>query len=141
MDEMIGLNQYPVVIFDGDCGICNATRQWVQRRDRASRLSWQPYQRADLPGLVPGLTPEQASRAVYFVQPDGQYYRGARAIFETLRYLPGGWRWLGWIGTLPPVNWLAAIVYRIVAQHRTRISRWLRLDACRLDLPNARVEE
>ncbi len=121
-----------LVIYDGDCGICNALRQWAESRYTANRLKFVPYQTADLDSLAPGLTRASASRAVYTIRADGKRLRGARAIFETLRYNAGIWRVVGRLGALPPVSWLAEPVYRIIAHHRMRVSRWLGLAACRV---------
>lgn len=121
-----------LVIYDGDCGICNALRQWAEQRDPADRLQFVPYQTADLDSLAPGLDRARASRAVYAVRADGKRLRGARAIFETLQYIPGTWRVVGRVGVLPPLSWLAEPVYRIIAHHRMRVSRWLGLAECRV---------
>lgn len=120
------------VIYDGDCGICNWLRMWAERRDSAGRLHFVPNQTADLDALAPGLTREQASAAAYAVFPDGQRLRGARAIFATLRRVPGLWRWIGIVGALPPLVWLAEPVYRVIAHHRARVSVWLGLAQCRV---------
>ncbi len=127
-----------LIIFDGNCGLCQAARRWAQRRDRQHRLAFVPYQAADLESLVPGLTAAQAAQALYAVAPDGRRLRGARAVFETLRYLPGWWGVVGTLGAWTPVSLLAEPCYRLVARHRARLSRWLGLTQCQLELPAER---
>jgi len=122
------------IVFDGDCGVCQALAQALADRDTARRLRFSAYQRTDLDTLSPGLTREMTAQAVYAVAPDGTRWHGARAVFEGLRRLPGGWGWMGRLGALTPISWLAEPFYRLVARHRTRISRWLGLTQCRLDL-------
>jgi predicted DCC family thiol-disulfide oxidoreductase YuxK len=124
-----------IVIYDGECGICNALRRWAEQRDAANRLQFAPNQTADLDALAPGLTREMASRAVYAVRSDGQRWYGARAIFETLRRLKGVWGVVGSVGAVPVISWIAEPFYRVVAFHRARISRWMGLDVCRIELP------
>jgi len=124
------------VLFDGDCGVCQKLAQMAADRDPAHRLRFSAFQRADLAALSPGLTRDMAARSVYVVAPDGARWRGARAVFEIMRRLPGVWGWLGRIGALPPVSLLAEPVYRLAAHHRTRLSRWLGLTQCRLDPPD-----
>jgi len=124
------------VVFDGDCGVCQALAQALADRDRHRRLTFAAYQRADLATLSPGLTREMASRSVYAVAPDGTRWHGARAVFEMAKRLPGLWGWIGRIGALPPLSLLAEPVYRLVARHRMRISRWFGLTQCRLDIPH-----
>ncbi|HMM27056.1 MAG TPA: DUF393 domain-containing protein [Aggregatilineaceae bacterium] len=121
------------VIFDGDCGVCQRLAQFAADRDPARRLRFTAYQRADLAALSPGLTREMTARSVYVVEPDGTRWRGARAVFEIMRRMPGLWAWIGRAGALPPVSLLAEPFYRLAARHRTRISRWLGLTQCRLD--------
>ncbi len=128
------------VIYDGDCGVCSRLVLWAEARDSAGRLRFVPNQSADLAAIAPGLTHEQAAAAAYAVRPDGTRYRGARAIFETLRRVPGFWGVVGWIGALPPLSLLAEPFYRVIAHHRGRISAWLGLAQCRVPLPRADSE-
>jgi predicted DCC family thiol-disulfide oxidoreductase YuxK len=125
----------PIVLYDGDCGVCTALKKEAQRRDAAARLRFIAYQAADLEQISPGLTREMAGRVLYLVQPDGQRFAGARAVFETMRRLPGLWRLIGAIGAFPPLSLLAEPFYRLVARNRGRISRWLGLDRCALPDP------
>ena len=119
-----------IVIFDGDCGICNETREWAEARDRDKRLRFVPFQIADLDALSPGLTYEQASRMAWFIPASGRRMGGARAIFMILTRLPGMWRIVGAVGAFPPVSLLCEPFYRIVAHNRSRISGWLGLNYC-----------
>ncbi|MGD8623135.1 MAG: DUF393 domain-containing protein [Anaerolineae bacterium] len=123
------------VLYDGDCGICTALKDEARRRDTAGRLRFIAYRAADLEEISPGLTPEMAGQALYLVQPDGRRFAGARAVFETMRRLPGIWRPLGAMGAWPPLSLLAEPFYRLVARNRGRISRWLGLDRCALPDP------
>lgn len=132
------MNRDLLVVFDGECGLCRAARQWAEERDRRGRLRFVPYQDADLARLAPGLTPAQAARSLYAIAPDGQRYRGARAVFMTLRSLPGAWGLLGTVWALPPLSLLAEPFYRLVARHRVAVSRWLGLTQCRLEAPAER---
>ncbi len=122
-----------VVLFDGDCGICNASREWAQGRDRAGQLMFLPYQTANLEGLSPGLTREMAARSAYFVHPDGRHVGGARAIFETLRHLPGVWSIVGTVMSQLPFWLLAEPFYYLIARNRGRLSSWLGLSYCLVD--------
>jgi predicted DCC family thiol-disulfide oxidoreductase YuxK len=121
------------VVFDGDCGICQALRRKVQTLDTRGKLRFVPYQAGDLATTVPGLTREAASRSLIVVRDDGRHFRGARAAFETLRRLPGTWGAIGMIAALPPLSLLAEPFYRLIARNRGAISRRLGLDVCRID--------
>ena len=121
-----------IVIFDGDCGVCSALKNWAQKLDTAGRLHFVAYQAANLGEIAPGLAPQMASQALYFVRRDGVRFRGARAIFETLRRLPGVWGVWGAIGSFPPLSLLAEPFYRLFARYRGHVSRQLGLDLCQL---------
>ena len=57
----------------------------------------------------------------FLVDERGRVLRGARAVAEVWRRLPGGWPLVGLIAAYPPVSWLAALVYRWVARNRHRL--------------------
>lgn len=120
------------VIYDGDCGICNESRAWAESRDRAERLEFVPFQTADLEAISPGLTRAMASRMAYFVQSDGSRHGGARAVFETLKRLPGVWGIIGWVGANPAISLLIEPFYRLFAANRRHISARLGLSVCRV---------
>lgn len=120
------------VIYDGECGICEALKQQAQARDAHGCLRFVAYQTAELGALVPGLTASQAGRAVMVVRPDGGTWRGARAVIAALEHLPGIWGKIGAVGAIPAMSWLAGSAYRLVAARRGTISRCLGLIQCRV---------
>jgi predicted DCC family thiol-disulfide oxidoreductase YuxK len=124
------LTRPDTVLFDGDCGICNESRVWLEKRDTNHRLAFVPFQVADLEALSPGLTLEMTSHAAYFVRSDGWRAGGARAMFLSLSRLPGLWGVIGAVGAWLPVSLLCEPFYRIVASNRSRISGWLGLTYC-----------
>jgi len=124
------LPQPDIVIFDGDCGICNATREWAEARDRDHRLKFVPFQTASLGALSPGLTDDMARRMAWLVTDAGYRIGGARAIFTILARLPFPWKIAGTIGAFPPISLICEPFYRIVAHNRSRISGWLGLSYC-----------
>jgi predicted DCC family thiol-disulfide oxidoreductase YuxK len=121
-----------IVIYDGDCGICNESRAWAEARDRAERIDFLPFQTADLGAISPGLTREMAGRMAYFVCPDGSRHGGARAVFETLKRLPGVWGIIGRVGANPVISSVVEPFYRVFAANRHRVSAWLGLAVCRV---------
>lgn len=123
-----------VVVFDGGCGICNAARKWIEARDHSGGISFVAYQTADLDRLSPGLTRRAAGRSVFYVYPDGRRVGGARAVFETLRQLPGMWGIIGRVMARPPFWLLAEPFYYLVARNRAHLSVWLGLDYCPVEL-------
>jgi predicted DCC family thiol-disulfide oxidoreductase YuxK len=119
-----------LVIYDGDCGVCQASKDWAAGLDATGRLGFSAFQTADLAKVAPGLSPEMASQALHFIRSDGRRFQGARAVFETMQRLPGVWGVLGAILSFPVLSFLAEPFYRLFARYRGHVSRYLGLDRC-----------
>ncbi len=111
-----------IVVYDGSCGVCQAFADAVVRRDRFERLEFLPFQTADLERLSPGLTEAMATSAMYILTERGLRYGGARAVFESLRLLPGPLGALGRVMALAPLSLAAEPFYRLFAANRHRVS-------------------
>jgi|HubBroStandDraft_3_1064219.scaffolds.fasta_scaffold02235_4 predicted DCC family thiol-disulfide oxidoreductase YuxK len=105
----------PLVVFDGDCAFC---RLWVERwRCRlGERVGWAPYQETSQ--RFPSLPVERFRRAVQLIEPDGNVYEGAEAVFRTLAKQPGHGHWLATYRRLPGARTLFDAGYHWVAGHR-----------------------
>jgi predicted DCC family thiol-disulfide oxidoreductase YuxK len=106
------------LVFDGDCGFCTRCVALVPKRVRRT-TKVVPYQRADLAAL--DLTAAECAEAVQWVGDDGSRGRGHAAIGRLLQSGGGAWAVVGTLLLLPPVSWLAAVVYRLVAANRMRL--------------------
>lgn len=106
------------LVFDGDCGFCTRCVGLVPKSARRT-TKVVPYQRADLAGL--GLTAAECADAVQWVGDDGSRARGHEAVGRLLQHAGGVWRLVGSVLLVPPVSWLAALVYRLVAANRMRL--------------------
>ncbi len=108
----------PTLIFDGDCGFCTSAANFAAARARFD-LQILPWQRADLASF--GLS-EAAASAKVQLHVDGKNYAGHEC-FAKLLQLRGGWfsASLGRAMMLPPLSWLSAIGYSLVARFRHRL--------------------
>jgi predicted DCC family thiol-disulfide oxidoreductase YuxK len=77
------------------------------------------WQFTDLPEL--GLTEQQATDAVQWVQIDGTVRSGHEAIATVLNTAGPIWKIIGRMVLLPGISWMAAKVYRLVADNRYRL--------------------
>jgi predicted DCC family thiol-disulfide oxidoreductase YuxK len=68
------------------------------------------------------MTEEEASHAVQWIQVDGTVRSGHEAIAATLTTAGPTWKIIGRVIVLPGISWLAATVYRLVADNRSRLS-------------------
>ncbi len=108
----------PILLFDGDCAFCTRSARFItdRIRPRADVIAWQAVNLADF-----GLTPQQCSTALQWVNDSGESRAGAAAITAMLREAGGGWSALGAFGDLPGVRSLAAVTYRVIASNRHRL--------------------
>jgi predicted DCC family thiol-disulfide oxidoreductase YuxK len=106
------------LVFDGDCGFCTRSVDLMPKSIRR-RTTVVPYQRADLAAL--GLTAEQCAEAVQWVSDDGSHASGHAAAARALQQGSLLWRILGTVLLIPPLSWLAAGIYRLVANNRMRL--------------------
>jgi predicted DCC family thiol-disulfide oxidoreductase YuxK len=129
--------QTPVLLYDGECGVCAESVQFVLAHERSSAETVRPLLRfAPLQGTfaqrihaaVPALAgidavvwvlPQPAGPAHVLVKSD--------AVLAVLRYLGGAWRLLGQLGGVLPRAWRDAL-YDAVARRR----RGLRAQRCLL---------
>jgi len=105
----------PLLIFDGDCGFCTTSANFIVRwiRPEAHVVPWQHVNLAEL-----GLTEQQCTEAVQWVTTNGSIRSGSQAIMAMLATASAPWRVLGRIGESPPVAVLADRCYRWIAAHR-----------------------
>jgi predicted DCC family thiol-disulfide oxidoreductase YuxK len=123
-----------MVLFDGDCGVCNRSAEIMERLDAAHNFSIRPY-RSFTPDELKryGLSYDKCSKRVYVIAASGRVYGGAFAVnYFFLKQFP--WSLLVvLIYALPPLLLAEVIGYYVVAKNRYRISRWLGLEACRIN--------
>jgi predicted DCC family thiol-disulfide oxidoreductase YuxK len=127
-----------VVLYDRDCGICTATARALQRWDRRRRLGLLPLQEAaasDRPSIVAAARDLPLSAALHVVdEASGAVMAGGDAALAIAAVLPGGFI-VRPLAAIPPFRWVVGIGYGLVARHRRRIGRWLRLEGPVCDVP------
>ena len=125
----------PIVLYDGVCGLCNRSVQFILRHDRAGRFRFAALQSDFARGLLRrhGL-PEDQLESVVLVR-DGRAYRRSAAALGIARGLDAPWPLLGALGRVVP-RFVADFVYDRVASSRYRV--FGKLDACMLPPPEVR---
>jgi predicted DCC family thiol-disulfide oxidoreductase YuxK len=113
-----GLVPAPSLVFDGDCAFCTRSAD-VARRLLPADVHVVPWQFADLAAL--GVTAERAQSEVLWIDRDGVVSGGARAVARGLRAAGRPWSLLGLVLAVPPVSWLAPLLYRLIAANRYRL--------------------
>lgn len=113
-------NANPLLLFDAECGLCQAAVRFLLRRDRRGRLRFAALQgrtgQTTLQRL--GLPTEDHSSLVYLPEAGGS--RGLRrtdGVLAVMRYLGGGWAALAGVARWIPAPW-RDLLYRMVARAR-----------------------
>lgn len=110
------------VVYDGDCGICEASANWITARVPGVRV---------ISHRAHGL---DRIDAVMFVSSDGTL-EGSVAVAAILRHARSRFvRAIGMVMGLPVIRTVASLVYGVIARNRRRLSRLLGLRACAVDL-------
>ncbi len=112
-----------VVVYDGDCGICEASAGFIRRHiPNVNVMSHREY------GV-------ESLDSVWFVT-DATRYEGSVAVARILRLSDKRLlRACGAFIALPVVRFVARGVYFVVAKNRRTISRALRMKACAVPQP------
>jgi len=119
------------VLFDGVCGLCNASVGFVLERERGPTLRFAPLQSDAARSLLVrcGIDPEGLDTLV-LIEGDRAWVRSDAAL-RIARHLRAPWRWCHAFRVVP--RFVRDTVYRCVARVRYRM--FGRLDACVMPTP------
>jgi predicted DCC family thiol-disulfide oxidoreductase YuxK len=113
-----------LVVYDADCGVCQASVEWLRRRDRNSRFRFVGND-GELPARV---SREETEHTVVVLEGARKLVRAA-AVARMLAELRG-WNLLGKLLQLPAISWVADRGYDTFARNRHRISTALGMTSC-----------
>ncbi len=114
----------PLMIWDGDCYFC---KRWIERwrEITAGNVDYATYQEAA--ARFPEIPVEQFKRAVAFIEPDGEAFFAAEAVYRSLRYRSSR-KWLTWsYDRVPGFAAISETAYKFIAHNRSPGSTVTRL--------------
>jgi predicted DCC family thiol-disulfide oxidoreductase YuxK len=114
----------PLMIWDGECHFC---KRWIERWQEitAGKVDYVTYQQAA--HQFPEIPIEQFQRAVALVEPDGETFFAAEAVYRSLQYRPSR-KWLAWsYDHFPGFAPISETAYKFIARHRGLASTITRL--------------
>lgn len=123
----------PVLLYDGTCGFCARSVQFVLASDRRGTLRFGPLQGAFGRSVVVAHPELHDVDSVVWHDESGVRVRGDAAL-AVLDYLGGGWRVLSGLGHLVPRR-LRDALYDALARRRFRLAA----RACLLPTPEERA--
>lgn len=122
-----------LLIFDGDCGICTYTAEFIEKRVDNNSLDIKPYQVLALKKIHNDLGEDMTSKSVYFYQNSNkQIYSKSKAVFLALKKMNGLYKIMGYLLDNPLFVFIFNPIYNIVARNRTKISKMFGLNACNI---------
>jgi len=109
-----------IVLYDDECGFCRWALAWALKRDRDHALTIAPIQSSKGEQLLADLEPAERLRSVHVVHDDGHRESGGAATRAVLETLPSAHLLTRLAGVSPR---LTEFGYRLIANHRSRLSR------------------
>lgn len=120
-----------IVVFDGQCLLCNGWVQFLLRHDTKKRIRFASIQGAAGQRLLAQAGLKIDGLQTLLVIDGDRSWQHTAAILRVLHAL--GWPWrLAWVGWLVPAP-LRDALYRLGARNRYRI--WGRSDTCMVPSP------
>lgn len=125
----------PVVLYDGECGLCNRSVKFLIKRD-GGQLYYAPLQ-GETAAALREQHPEipKTLESVVLVH-DGKVRLRSKAFMYIAKYLTAPWRWGYAFRWLPA--FLLDLGYRVIARVRYRI--WGKYDTCQLPTTDERAK-
>lgn len=125
----------PIVLFDGECNLCNTSVQFIIRHDRKGAFRFASLQGAYGRKLLTSLGITEATPDTFLLQADGKVYLASEGALRTLRRLGLPWSLLYGFMILP--SRFRDAVYGFVARNRYR---WFgKKEECYLPTPELRA--
>lgn len=134
--------EHPVLFFDGVCGLCNLSVDFILARDKRAHFRFSPLQGETAAKVLKGEATSDPSladdvdglRSLILWDADG-FHRRSEAALRLLRGIGGIWS-LAAVFRLVPRP-LRDLVYDFVAKNRYK---WFgKREACRMPAPNERA--
>jgi predicted DCC family thiol-disulfide oxidoreductase YuxK len=119
----------PLLLFDGNCALCNGTVRWLLAHDRG-RLHYAPLS-SEVADAALGQAGYEGDRSSVVLVDGTGAHQHSTAVWRTLRLLPWPWRAGAAIRLIPRP--LRDAAYRFVAANRFRI--FGRSDICAMRFP------
>ena len=115
------------MLYDGACGLCDRTVQWILAHDPERRIHFAPLQGPTAAAVRArhASLPTDLDSVIYVDRATGteRVFARSEAIFRLAERLANAPVWIGWAAHLP--RWLTDIGYRVIARARHALSRTL----------------
>lgn len=111
-----------LLLFDGECGLCQRAVRFVVARDDGARFLLSPLQSPHAARALKQAGVERIGMdTLYVLRDDGTLLERSEAALFAIAELGGAWAWARWLRIVPRV--LRDAVYDVVARNRHRVPR------------------
>lgn len=107
--------KYAVVLFDGECNVCNRWVKFIIKRDPRAHFRFASQQSVQGSSLLSHYQAAENGSSVVLIQ-NGRAYTRSKAVLLIFRHLGVPWSLL-WLGMIIPAGWRDKL-YDLFAQHR-----------------------
>jgi len=109
------------LLYDGQCPFCRQEIDWMKRRNRKLRLTFEDIAEGNFDPAKYGLTREQVNAQLHGIRADGTVVRGMGAVRAAYGAL--GLGWLVAPTALPGIRQMADLLYAAFARNRIALGR------------------
>lgn len=134
--EENSLTDKPILFFDGVCGLCNSSVNFVLVRDKNSELYFSPLQGETAKQLLSAEDLAHIDTVIFRPVEGKQLYRRSAAVVRLLWMLSFPWNFLGWVLWCVPLP-IRDLGYRIIVRFRYRL--FGKYETCRLPTSEERA--
>ncbi len=121
------LAKQPLLLFDGECGLCNRAVQFLLKREKKSLLHFAPLQSAPGTALRKYFEISDKTDSLVLIKNNEAYIKSCAALRLT-KYMKGLWPLMMVFLIIPP--FLRNLVYDFIARCRTK---WFgKVESCAL---------
>ncbi len=128
------LLSYPIIFFDGNCGLCNKSIDRIISLDKNNVFRYAPIQGQTAIQLLPEELATKLETLIYFE--NGEFWTESEAVVKILKKLGGMFKFIGAILVICP-KLIRDYFYQMVS--RNRYSWFGRSDNCRIPTKEERA--
>jgi predicted DCC family thiol-disulfide oxidoreductase YuxK len=119
---------HPVILFDGDCNLCNSFVRFVMRMDTRGIFRFTSLQSANAQEILERFRSKPPDLSAVILLDSDKLASESDAVLSIARMLPGVWSVFYWLKIIPrPVR---DALYRLIARHRYHI--FGRCESCKI---------
>lgn len=110
-----------IVFYDGDCGFCNRSVNYVLKHDKTKSIHYAALQAEITKDIFLKNVWPEADLSTFYLMQNGVLYQKSKAAFKVLKFFPWYMQWLH-IFRIVPIG-IRDWVYDQVAKRRRKISK------------------